>query len=87
MQNYPNPFNPTTTIKYSIPDVGAGHAPAVQLKIFDILGREVATLVEKEQAPGNYSVQFDASGLSSGLYIYRLTSGSYSKSLKLMLMK
>ncbi|NOX65084.1 MAG: T9SS type A sorting domain-containing protein [Chlorobi bacterium] len=86
-QNYPNPFNPSTTIRYSIPAVGKGHAASVRLIIYDILGREVATLVNKEQSPGNYSVQFDASGLSSGLYVYRLTSGSYSKSLKLMLMK
>ncbi len=86
-QNYPNPFNPSTTIQYSIPSVETYDHASVQLVVYDILGREVSTLVNKEQSPGNYSVQFDASGLSSGLYIYRLTSGSYSKSLKLMLMK
>lgn len=79
-QNYPNPFNPATIIKYSLPAVKTRNTLSVQLKIFDILGREVRTLVNKKQSPGNYQIQFDASsastagGLPSGVYIYRLTA-------------
>jgi len=86
-QNYPNPFNPSTTIKYSIPTVETGHAPSVLLKIYDILGREVTTLVNKQQKPGNYEVSFDASQLSSGTYFYRLISGQYSETKKMMILK
>jgi hypothetical protein len=93
-QNYPNPFNPTTTIKYSIPSViarsGATRQSAdllVQLKVYDILGREVATLVNQKQVPGNYSVKFDASKLTSGIYFYRLQSGSFVVTKKMILMK
>lgn len=78
-QNYPNPFNPTTIIEYSIPNSvnsetmpNGRQASIVNLKVFDLLGREVAVLVNKEQSPGNYSVTFNASGLSSGMYIYQL---------------
>ena len=66
-QNYPNPFNPSTTIKYSVPNAGN-----VQLKVYDIIGNEVATLVNKEKEPGSYEVPFNASQLSSGVYIYSL---------------
>ena len=91
-QNYPNPFNPSTTIQYSIPStqnpllggVGGGF---ITLKVYDVLGREVATLVNKEQNAGNYEVRFDASGLSSGLYFYKLSSGSYNKTMKMLLLK
>ena len=86
-QNYPNPFNPTTTIKYSIPNVGSGNAPTVRLLVYDILGREVAALVNQRQQPGNYSVQFDASGLTSGLYFYRLTSDGFVSTKKMILLK
>jgi len=87
-QNYPNPFNPTTTIQYSIPvDAKFVSTTNVVLKVYDILGREVATLVNKEQSAGNYEVRFDASGLSSGLYCYKLNSGSYSKTMKMLLLK
>jgi hypothetical protein len=71
-QNYPNPFNPTTTIMYAIPSSVNGHSSLVQLIIYNILGEEVITLVNEKQAPGNYEVNFDASGLASGVYIYRL---------------
>jgi len=85
-QNYPNPFNPNTTIKYSIPEVGV-----VSLDVYDLLGSKVASLVNEHQAAGNYSVQFDASstagGLPSGIYIYRLTSGQFTSSKKLILLK
>ena len=89
-QNYPNPFNPSTTIKYSIPDVVDGHARTttkVILKIFNILGQEIAILVNNEQSAGNYEVKFDASGLSSGTYIYRITAGKYSDSKKMILLR
>ncbi|MCK6605833.1 MAG: T9SS type A sorting domain-containing protein [Ignavibacteriaceae bacterium] len=81
-QNYPNPFNPSTSITYSIPESGN-----VNLAIFDILGKEVAVLVDEKKAPGTYTVKFDASGLNSGLYIYRLTSGSFTQARKLVLLK
>ncbi|MCU7496831.1 MAG: M6 family metalloprotease domain-containing protein [Ignavibacteria bacterium] len=81
-QNFPNPFNPTTTISYSIPKYSH-----VELKVYDLLGREVSTLVSKYQASGRYKVQFDGSLLSSGIYIYTIQAGEYSASRKLMLLK
>ena len=88
-QNYPNPFNPSTTIKYSIPVVGNEYFRSSQttLKIYNILGSEVATLVNKQQKAGNYEVNFNASNLSSGVYFYRLQSGSFSESKKMVLIK
>jgi len=87
-QNYPNPFNPSTTINYSIPrssEFNSGQQTS--LKIYDILGREVATLVNRQQTAGNYSVKFNASNFTSGIYFYKLQSGSFSKSKKMILMK
>ncbi|MDX2128160.1 MAG: T9SS type A sorting domain-containing protein [Chloroherpetonaceae bacterium] len=81
-QNYPNPFNPATTIRYSVPSV-----ENVSLKIYDVLGREVATLVNTRQTAGNYSVTFNAANLSSGVYFYRLQTGSFSTTRKMMLIK
>ncbi len=81
-QNYPNPFNPTTTIKYAIPE-----ASFVTLKIFNIAGQEVATLVNSQLSAGYHSVNFDAKGLASGTYIYRIQAGNYVKSYKMSLMK
>ena len=87
-QNYPNPFNPTTTIKYSIPSVGTRHALSLlQLKIYDVLGREVATLVNEEQSAGNYEVIFDGTDLPSGTYYYKLKSGTFSEIKKCILIK
>lgn len=80
-QNYPNPFNPTTVIQYSVPA-----ATMVTLKVYDILGREVETLVNEEKPVGRYEVNFDASRLSSGLYIYRLTAGDNFISVKKMIL-
>jgi len=88
-QNYPNPFNPTTIIKYSIP-VGTKQALSlqpVQLKIYDVLGKKVATLVNQQQKSGNYKIQFDASSLPSGIYFYRIVTSDYSKTMKMMLVK
>jgi len=81
-QNYPNPFNPTTNISYSIKEAGF-----VSLKVYDVLGREVATLVNENQTPGVYTVPFNASNLSSGMYLYRLETGSFVKVNKMMLLK
>jgi len=88
-QNYPNPFNPSTTIKYSIPTVETrrGVSQHVTLKIYDILGREVATLVNKEQKPGNYEVKFDASQLTSGLYFYKIATSGFAQSKKMILIR
>jgi Domain of unknown function (DUF4185)/Secretion system C-terminal sorting domain len=86
-QNYPNPFNPTTTISYSIPNVETKHAFNVQLKVYDLRGRVVTTLVDKEQVLGNYEVGFNASGLPSGIYFYKLTYGSFNQSRKMILLK
>jgi hypothetical protein len=82
LQNYPNPFNPTTTIKFSIPNAGA-----TTLKVFDVLGREVRTLLNEQKNAGSYSVQFDMKNLSSGVYFYRLQSGNFVESKKMILMK
>ncbi|MCF8267746.1 MAG: T9SS type A sorting domain-containing protein [Ignavibacteriales bacterium] len=81
-QNYPNPFNPTTIIGYSIPE-----REFVSLKVFEILGGEVKVLVNKYQQPGNYEVNFDAKDLPSGVYIYRIKSGGFSHTQKMVLLK
>ena len=89
-QNYPNPFNPTTIIAYSIPFVETLRAtsPHVTLKIYNILGEEVATLVNEVKEPGRYEVKFDASSkFASGTYIYRIVSGSFVDTKKLLLLK
>ena len=88
-QNYPNPFNPNTKIKYSIPRSTEYYSVLqnVTLKVYDVLGNEVATLVNEEKPAGNYEVDFDASNLPSGIYITRLTSGTYISSIKMLLIK
>jgi hypothetical protein len=88
-QNYPNPFNPSTTIKYSIStEVGtARELSDVNLKVYDILGREVATLVNKKQKPGNYEVIWDASEQSSGVYFYQIQAGEYIETKKMILLR
>src|SRR5512140_1287869 len=85
-QNYPNPFNPLTIIKYTIAGAG-GQDPGAsntRLVVYDLLGREVATLVNERKAAGKYEVSFDASGLASGVYVYRLTAGSFVQSRKMI---
>jgi hypothetical protein len=81
-QNYPNPFNPSTVIKYSLPKAGL-----VKLVVFDILGREVRTLVNEIKTAGIYSVNFDASSLASGVYFYRVESGDFVQTKKMLLIK
>ena len=82
-QNYPNPFNPSTVIKYQIPDDNT----LVELKVFNILGRELITLVNEEQDQGIYEVELNSSGLSSGIYFYTLKAGGYSETKKMILIK
>ncbi len=81
-QNYPNPFNPSTTITFSLP-----HASHVSLKVFDLLGQEVATLVNGNQTAGPHEVTFNAAGLSSGVYFYKLVSGDFAQVKKMSLVK
>jgi hypothetical protein len=81
-QNYPNPFNPTTTIRYTIPS-----AASVQLKIYNVLGNEIATIVNEELPPGNYTVEYDASNLPSGIYFYTLTTNDITETKKMTLIK
>jgi hypothetical protein len=81
-QNYPNPFNPSTTIQYSIPQSGL-----VTLKVFNVLGKEVATLANGQNDAGNHKVEFDASALNSGVYFYKIESGSFVETKKMILLK
>ena len=81
-QNYPNPFNPSTTINYTLAE-----RSAVTLKVYDVLGNEVATLVNSTKEAGKHNVNFNASGLSSGLYIYTINTGNFTSSKKMMLLK
>ena len=81
-QNYPNPFNPSTKIEYSIPE-----ASFVQLRVFDILGNEVAELVNEEQSAGTYRADFIADNLASGFYVAQLRAGNYTKTIKMTLLK
>jgi len=81
-QNYPNPFNPITTINYSIPENSI-----VLLKVFDLLGREITTLVSEEKIPGRYQTHFDGSNLPSSVYFYKLQAGSFVETKKMILMR
>jgi len=95
LQNYPNPFNPTTTISFSIPHVGTHENASLSnrtsfqtsLRVYDMLGREIETLVNEIKEPGNYKTQFNASKLSSGIYFYTLQAGSYIQTKKMLLVK
>ncbi len=93
-QNYPNPFpagggtsTPVTTIKYSVPFVGTAHELSLHLAVYDVLGREVATLVNERQNPGTYAVRFNGGNLPSGIYFYRLSVGNFFKIRKMLLLK
>jgi hypothetical protein len=81
-QNYPNPFNPVTKIRFTIVD-----RQLTIVSVYDLLGREVATLVNEVKDPGTYEVVFDASGLASGVYLYRLTAGDYVQARRLVLLR
>jgi hypothetical protein len=82
-QNYPNPFNPVTTIKFGLPSEAS-----VDLRVYNILGQEVAVLINNEmKTAGNYDVSFNAKGLTSGIYFYRLTTGSFVETKKMILLR
>jgi|GEM_PF-1410348 len=85
MQNYPNPFNPTTTVSFVIGSASGGSF--VTLGVYDMLGREVATLVHEVKQPGGYSVRWDAGQIPSGVYFYRLTAGAFTETKRLVLMR
>ncbi|MBT8383667.1 MAG: T9SS type A sorting domain-containing protein, partial [Ignavibacteria bacterium] len=81
-QNYPNPFNPNTTIKYQVPELSF-----VTIKVYDILGTEVATLVNEQKPARSYEVEFDGSGFPSGIYFYQLQAGDFIETKKMVLLK
>jgi hypothetical protein len=81
-QNYPNPFNPSTDIRFQVPAVGN-----VKLAVYDLLGREVAVLVNEKKESGSYQVTFNANNLASGVYMYRLQAGSFVEARKMLLIK
>jgi len=81
-QNYPNPFNPVTEINYTVPISGN-----VLIRIFDVLGREVTTLIDEEKSVGNYSIEFNATNLSSGIYFYTMQSIEFIETRKMVLLK
>jgi len=82
MQNFPNPFNPSTKIKFSVPEQGI-----VQIKVFNVLGKEIKTLLNDYRRAGKYEVVFDAGNLPSGIYFYRIVSGKYKETKKMILLK
>jgi hypothetical protein len=95
-QNYPNPFNPTTKMKFTIPPSPLNPSPyqgegqrerLITLKVYDVLGNEITTLVNEQKFAGTYEVEFDATGLPSGIYFYRLTADNYSATMKMLLLK
>jgi hypothetical protein len=81
-QNYPNPFNPNTNIKFQLPK-----KEFVTIKVFDVMGREVATLVNETKEAGYYSIEFNASNLASGMYIYKIEAGNFIDTKKMVLIK
>jgi hypothetical protein len=81
-QNYPNPFNPSTNIGFRVADFGF-----VSLKVYDVLGREIATLINEKKQPGVYEVEFNASQLSSGIYFYKLQTENHSSVKKMIYLK
>jgi hypothetical protein len=83
-QNYPNPFNPTTKIGYRVSGPGSSW---VKLSVYDILGREVAVLINEHKSAGEYEVKWDAANFPSGVYMYRLTAGDYVESKRMILLK
>ena len=82
MQNYPNPFNPVTNLEFGISDL-----EFVSLKVYDLLGNEIKTLVNEIKSPGVYKVEFDGSNLSSGMYFYKFTAGEFTEVKKMTLLK
>ena len=81
-QNYPNPFNPSTVIGYRV-----GSAAHVNIRVFDSLGREVGSLVDEDQQPGSYTIQYDAGRLASGVYMYRIHAGTFTDTRRMIVIK
>ena len=86
-QNYPNPFNPTTIIKFTLLQDERREIQDVRLLVYDVLGNEVATLINKEKPAGEYEVEFNGNGLTSGIYFYQLKVGSFIETKKMVLLK
>ena len=88
-QNYPNPFNPSTSIGYTVAGVGSRSSPVgnVRLTVYDLLGREVAVLVDEPKFPGSYEVTFEASGLATGVYVYRLSAGEFTQTRTMVMVR
>lgn len=86
-QNYPNPFNPSTNIKFTIPNVGNDRFSSLRLVVYDVLGREIETLVNGTKMPGTYEITFDASRVASGIYYYQLTTDNFVQTKKMMVVK
>ncbi|MCW9066479.1 MAG: T9SS type A sorting domain-containing protein, partial [Ignavibacteriaceae bacterium] len=81
-QNFPNPFNSITTIKYDVPEKNR-----VMLKIYNVLGKELVTLIDEEKAAGNYEIKFESKGFSSGIYFYKMQAGNFEESKKMILLR
>jgi len=88
-QNYPNPFNPITKIKFTIPFVETHRDASLRtiIKVFDVLGNEVAALVNQEKPAGTYEIKFDATGLMSGIYFYRIQAGEFIQTKKMVYLR
>lgn len=86
-QNYPNPFNPVTTIKFEVPSIEAYRNTHLRLGVYDILGKEIATLIDQEFKPGMYEVKWDGTDYASGIYFYRLEAGTFTETKKMVLLK
>ncbi|MCG6961281.1 T9SS type A sorting domain-containing protein, partial [bacterium BMS3Abin03] len=86
-QNYPNPFNPSTKIKFGIPDDAGNGVILVTLKVYDILGKEVTTLLNEEKSTGKYEIEFDGKELTSGIYFYKLKAGNFLQTKKMVFIK
>jgi len=82
MNSYPNPFNPSTSIQYAI-----GSSQFVQLKVYEVLGNEIATIINEEQPAGSYEVHFNAANLPSGVYFYKLSAGNFFETKKMILLR
>jgi hypothetical protein len=86
-QNYPNPFNPSTKIKYEVPEDVKSEKSNVKITVYDIIGNELAVIIDEQKSHGTYEVEFNSDGLTSGVYFYKLTSGNYSHTRKMILLK
>jgi len=86
-QNYPNPFNPVTKIKFDVPSDAKSQQSNVKMTVFDVMGREVMTIVNEKLSPGSYEADFDGSNFPSGIYFYKLEAGSFVETKRMVLLK